>query len=177
MRSRTRISSSPTWARYSISTEVFGPDDQYLASDDGSVIWLFGFEDDGPTALTLSTSTIEDYRASAPKDIAISTYEDGARVIMAKLESKRRAQFGLEFDMTLASRFGVVFQDSGVNPLIGLFYFNHFGGIHTRVDGRWEMCRVPVPGPERDDCDDRLPAPILKSGVARSMLYRRTMMT
>ena len=136
------------------------------ASDDGSIIWFFGFEDDGLTVLTLSTATIEDYRASAPKDVAISTFEDGARVVMAELEAKRRAQFGLEFDSVLTSRFGMVFQDCGADPLVGLFFFDHFGGIHSRIDGKWEKCYFPEPGPESDDREDLLLAPILKSGIA-----------
>ena len=136
------------------------------ASDDGSIIWLFGFEDDGLTVLTLSTATIEDYRASAPKDVAISTFDDGARVVMAELETKRRAQFGLEFDSVLTSRFGVVFQGCGAEPLVGLFFFDHFGGIHSRIDGKWEKCYFPEPGPESDDREDLLLAPILKSGIA-----------
>ncbi|UZD61116.1 hypothetical protein [Brevibacterium sp. JSBI002] len=53
------------------------------ASDDGSIIWFFGFEDDSLTVLTLSTATIDDYQAAAPEGIAIESFSDGARVVMA----------------------------------------------------------------------------------------------
>lgn len=135
------------------------------ASDDGSIIWLFGFEDDGLTVLTLSVATLEDYRAAAPDDVAISNFDDGARVVMAELETKRRAKFGLDFECVLTSRIAVVFREITGSPVQGLFYFDHFGGIHSRVDGRWLKCTFSDDGPERGD-DELLLSPILKSGVA-----------
>lgn len=135
------------------------------ASDDGSIIWLFGFEDDGLTVLTLSTATIEDYRLAAPDGVAVTSFEDGARVVMAELETSRRARFGLAFECVLASRLGVVFRDDPDCTLIGLYYFDHFGGIHRRASGDWFKCHFSDEGHNRIDNEDLFLAPILRSAI------------
>lgn len=135
------------------------------ASDGGSVIWFFGFEDDGLTVLTLSTATIDDYRAAAPEGVAIESFKDGAIVVMAELETRRREKFGLDFECVLTSRFAVIFRECTGTPIQGLFFFDHFGGVHARIGGRWLECTFSDDGPELGD-EELLLAPILESGVA-----------
>ena len=143
------------------------------ASDDGSIIWFFGFEDDGLTVLTLSTATIDDYRAAAPEGIAIESFADGARVVMAELETRRRAKFGLDFECVLASRFAVVFRACPGTPVQGVFYFSQLGNVYARHDRRWVKSTFSEDGAVLCD-DELLLSPILKSGIAFSETFSET---
>lgn len=136
------------------------------ASDDGTIIWLFGFEDDGLTVLTLSTAEIEDYRAAAPAQIAITSFNDGALVMMAELEKLRGAQFGLDFDSVLTSRLGIVFLDDAGMSTFGLHRFDRKGHVLRRLDGRWQECDFSAESKSVGEGQELLMSPFLESGVA-----------
>lgn len=135
------------------------------ASDDGSIIWLFGFDDDGLTVLTLSTATIDDYRTTAPKGIAIESFTDGARVVMAELEKKRLSRFGLEHELVFTGRLGLVFRDDPECTVEGLYYFDHAGGMHRRANGRWIRGRLSDGFLDRSEWDNLFVTPILSAGI------------
>lgn len=143
------------------------------ASDDGSVIWFFGFEDDGLTVLTLSTATIDDYRATAPIGIAIESFTDGARVVMAELEKKRLAKFGLHHELVFAGRLGLVFRDNPDCTVEGLYYFGHFGGMHRRANGRWIPGHLSDGFLDRSQWDHLFVTPILGAGVEMFDIFSR----
>ena len=110
------------------------------SSDEGSIIWLFGFEGSRLTVLTLTAATIEDYRKAIPAGIAVSSFDDGARVVMAELEAKRRARFGLDFDPVLTNRLGLVFRDDSDATTLGLYHFGPGGKTQKRDANKWVNC-------------------------------------
>lgn len=132
---------------------------------DGSIIWLYGFEDDGLTVLTLSTAMIEDYREAAPAGVAIRSFDDGARVTMAELETQRRAKFGLDFYGVLTSRLGVVFLDDADISIFGLYRFEGNGHILRRTDEQWQECDFSAESRSVGENNELLMSPFLESGV------------
>ncbi|MGJ7561872.1 hypothetical protein [Brevibacterium casei] len=134
-------------------------------SDGGSIVWLFGFEGSRLTVLTLSAATMEDYRKAITVGFAVSSFDDGARVLMAELETKRRARFGLDFDPVLTNRLGLVFRDDSDATTIGLYHFGPGGRTLKRVDTKWIDCDFTTEWWRPRD-DDALLSPFLDSGVA-----------
>ncbi|GAA1645238.1 hypothetical protein GCM10009700_34690 [Brevibacterium sanguinis] len=136
------------------------------ASDNGSIIWLFGFEGSKLTVFTLTAATLEDYRQSIPTGIAVTSFDDGARVVMAELETKRRAQFGLDFDPVLTGRLGLVFRDDSETTTIGLYRFEPNDRTLRRADDKWLECDFDADTRNIGENVDVFLAPFLDSGVA-----------
>lgn len=135
-------------------------------SDGGSIVWLFGFEGSRLTVLTLSAATIEDYRKAIPAGIAVSSFDDGARIVMAELETKRRARFGLDFDPVLTNRLGLVFRDDSDATTRGLYHFGPGGKTQKRDANKWVNCDFTTESWRLREDDDALLSPFLDSGVA-----------
>ncbi|MEL7585041.1 hypothetical protein [Brevibacterium casei] len=135
-------------------------------SDDGSIIWMYGPEGSRLTVLTLTAATFEDYRKAIPGGIAVASFDDGARVVMAELETKRRARFGLDFDPVLTNRLGLVFRNDSDVTTIGLYQFGPGGRTRKRVDAKWIDCDFTTESWRLREDDDALLSPFLDSGVA-----------
>ena len=83
---------------------------------------------------------------------------------MAELETKRREEFGLDFECVLASRFAVAFRPCKGSPVHGIYYFSYFGGVFTRHEGR--CLKSTFPDDELGAGDDELLlSPFLELGV------------